>query len=174
VLVLFDLDQTLVDSRPVAPFREIRRWSEAYRLIHLVKPYDGIPELLQEICLAGHASAIVTSAPRSYCQQVLVQQGWQDLIATSVCYHCTRLHKPQPQPVQEALSRLKISPDAAVMIGDENIDVLAARAAGTMSVGALWGALDPAGLAAARPDFLVDTVQDLRRLFQTILKEHSS
>ena len=41
------------------------------------------------------------------------------------------------------------------MVGDSDIDVLTARAAGAGSVGCMFG-LAPHSLEAAKPDFLVD------------------
>jgi phosphoglycolate phosphatase len=46
------------------------------------------------------------------------------------------------------------------MVGDSNVDVETARAAGIACCGVLWG-LDPEGLRAARPDFLVDAPEEL-------------
>lgn len=160
--VLFDLDQTLVDSSPVEPLRRDRRWGDVYALIPQVRPYPGISELLAELRSRRIPVCVVTSTPRPYCTRVIRHLGWN--IDVSVCYHDTTKHKPDPDPMLLALSKLGVVASEAVAVGDEPRDIVAARAAGISSVAALWGSLDRAQLIASQPDEVCETVHDLRAI----------
>ena len=44
--IIFDLDQTLVDSRHIEHLRRSRQWSIVYQKIPTILAYDGINEVL--------------------------------------------------------------------------------------------------------------------------------
>lgn len=159
--VLFDLDQTLIDSRRAEPLRTARRWAEVYRLIPELQPYDGISDLLAELHARQMPICIVTSSPRPYCTRVIANWGWP--IDATVCYHDTSRRKPHPDPILAALARLGIDAAGAVAVGDDPRDVAAARTAGVYSIGVLWGAANPQALLRSQPDRVCETVDDLRR-----------
>jgi pyrophosphatase PpaX len=54
--------------------------------------------------------------------------------STIVAYEDTELHKPHPEPLLCAATRLGIEPDACVYIGDVENDMKAAHAAGMKGV----------------------------------------
>jgi len=45
--VIFDLDQTLVDSKHLKKLRDSRQWSEVFKNIDSIKPYPLIDEILK-------------------------------------------------------------------------------------------------------------------------------
>ena len=128
-------------------------------MVPQIAPYDGIPGLLGQLNQASVPVAIVTSSPDQYCKRIVAHQNWT--IATVVGFHDTARRKPHPAPIDLALSRVGISADAAVSVGDRPEDTVAARAAGVFAVGAMWGSLDPVALADAEPDLICETVVDL-------------
>ncbi len=162
IAVLFDLDQTLIDSRQAEPLRRARRWRDVYPLIPGMRPYAGISKLLAELAAAKTPLCVVTSAPSSYCSRVLAQWRWT--FNATVSYHDTTRHKPYPDPIVEALRRLHVGPSEAIAVGDAPPDIGAARAAGVFAIGALWGSLDPNALLACKPDACARTVSALRTL----------
>lgn len=159
--VIFDLDQTLVDSRCVEPLRRSRRWQQVYNRIPDCTPYAGVVELLQSLASWNIPIGIVTSSPRSYCERLLMHLGWS--VAATVCYHDTGRHKPHPDPILKALERLGVAPDGAVSVGDMAHDVIAAQKAGVFAVAALWGSPEPQALLHAGPDLTCHTVAELHR-----------
>jgi phosphoglycolate phosphatase len=68
--------------------------------------------------------------------------------------------KPDPAGVQALLSESGTRPEATVMIGDSEVDVITARNAGIYSVGVTYG-LAPHTLEDAPPDVLVDHPREL-------------
>jgi haloacid dehalogenase superfamily, subfamily IA, variant 3 with third motif having DD or ED/haloacid dehalogenase superfamily, subfamily IA, variant 1 with third motif having Dx(3-4)D or Dx(3-4)E len=154
--ILFDLDQTLVDSRHIEHLRRSRQWSIVYQKIPTILAYDGINEVLSVTRDNGIKLAIVSSSPSSYVQRVMRHFGWS--FDFTVCYHDTTQHKPHPAPFIEAVNRLKIAAMDCWAIGDDPKDIIAARAAGMYAVAALWGSLDKESLKSAKPDAIFETV----------------
>ena len=66
--IIFDLDQTLVDSRHIEHLRRSRQWSIVYQKIPAILAYDGINEVLSVTRDNGIKLAIVSSSPSSYVQ----------------------------------------------------------------------------------------------------------
>lgn len=160
--VLFDLDLTLIASQAAAPFRDARRWTEAYAMIPGLAPYDGVHDLLRDLRTAGLRAGIVTSAPRTYAEKVVAHWQWQ--VDVIVGYHDAPRRKPNPDPIIHALDGLGVPAASAIYVGDHPDDVTAARAAGVWSVAASWGGFDASALERARPDTTAATVADLRGL----------
>ena len=53
----------------------------------------------------------------------------------------TERHKPDPDPLLEALARLDAAPDDAAYVGDSPFDIRAAKAAGLFAVAVGWGGI---------------------------------
>lgn len=157
--VIFDLDQTLVDSKHLESLRRARNWSLVYSKIPSISAYEGIDNVISLLKDKGIKTAIVSSAPLSYVKRVVRHFGW--LFDEMVGYHDTREHKPHPAPFIEVVKRLKVSPEHCWAIGDDPKDIIAAKRAGMYAIGALWGSLDRESLKKANPDALFENVMDL-------------
>ena len=90
---------------------------------------------------------------------IVEHQAWS--IDTIVGFHDTQNRKPHPDPIRLALSRLRVSADRAVCVGDRPDDTAAARAAGTFAIGCTWGSQDPEALVASQPNLICRTVPEL-------------
>lgn len=164
--VLFDLDLTLVDSTVAASLRRQRDWPAVYRTIPSFSLYDGIDALLKDLADREIPVCVVTSAPASYCGRVLSHFGIT--CHSTVCYHDTQQHKPNPAPILRALDLLEVTSSKAVAVGDEARDVVAGRAASVTTIAALWGSVDAAAVLAERPDVVCRTPAELRIHLQSI------
>lgn len=165
--ILFDLDRTLIDSAVAEHLRRARRWRQIYLMIRQLPPYPGISDLIEELSAAATPMAIVTSAPRPYCERVVQLWGWP--ISATICYHDTRHHKPDPAPLILGAERIGVTTDKAISVGDSRDDIIAARRAGMRSIGALWGAECVASLREAEPDYLCCNVGELRQVLAELL-----
>jgi HAD superfamily hydrolase (TIGR01549 family) len=165
--LIFDLDQTLIESQHIEPLRRMRNWHAVYQKIPTIQAYDGINELLSIAVDADIELAIVTSSPETYVQKVVDQFNWA--FDAKVCYHDTTQHKPDPAPFVEALNRLTVDAVDCWAIGDDSRDIIAARAAGMYSVGALWGSVNRQSLASAKPDILFESVASLSKAIRNLI-----
>jgi HAD superfamily hydrolase (TIGR01509 family) len=164
--VIFDLDLTLIDSNIAEPFRKKRDWSNVYKLIPKFTIYDGILDLLVYLNQQRIPLCLVTSSPRPYCEKVMKHFGLR--FNYMVSYHDTNNHKPHPEPIKLAIRHLNIEQKNCYALGDHPNDLEAARAAGTISVGCLWGAHNPELIINSKPDLIFKTPQKALEYFRSI------
>lgn len=127
-------------------------------------PFEGVEALLNAIEAAGCRWGIVTNKPEYLAVQLLPLLGWQRRCAVLVGGDTLPVRKPDPLPLLHAASQLGLGADDCVYVGDDERDILAARAASMPSIAALWGyrldADDPAtwqaDVSAATPHTLLD------------------
>lgn len=149
----------------IDPDVALLRFFEAYRPIvaEQTRPFEGIPSILKDIGALGALRGVATNKPAAFVGPILSAldldgdiDGWASGDEAA--------RKPSPASIQLALARAgaaDLHPSLVVYVGDMAVDVATARAFGARSIGVLWG-LDPDGLAAAGPDVLVQTAEELR------------
>lgn len=126
------LDNTLFRLNDA--LRRLRGIREPERFVAV----NGAPEMLRE--LAGrYRLAVVTSRPRHEAHAFLVQYDLADLFETVITREDVRRLKPHPMPVRMAAEKLCLPVQQCVMVGDTEVDVRAAKAAGALAVGVLCG-----------------------------------
>jgi pyrophosphatase PpaX len=146
--------------------RLIGRYRE-YQLEHhdrLVRPYDGVIDVIQRFARAGHPMALVTSKSDWLAERALRHVGLSEAIPVVVgCDSCTR-HKPHPEPVERAITLLRSTPGNAIFVGDSPHDVEAGRAAGVYTVGVTWGAFTRDEMARSGADEVIHRIDTLPAL----------
>jgi phosphoglycolate phosphatase-like HAD superfamily hydrolase len=147
--VVFDLDQTLVDSSSALEARSRRNWPGVYRLIPGFDVYPGVDDVLQWIRDQSLTIFIVTSAPRPYCEKVV--SHFEFPVDGMVCYHDTRRRKPHPDPFLLALKRMGLAAGEVPSFGDQPDDIIASHAAGMPAYACDWGAEDIEALVQSGP-----------------------
>lgn len=156
--IIFDLDQTLINSQSVEYLRRQRDWSSVYKKIPTISVYGGINEVLSFTKEIGLKISIASSSPSSYVQRVIQHFNWS--FDAVVCYHDTNNHKPHPDPLIEASNRLMINIEDCWAVGDHPNDIIAAKRAGMYSIGALWGSIDRVAVKSEKPDMIFNAVED--------------
>lgn len=157
--VIFDLDNTLIDTSCTLELRSQRRWDEVYGMIPNLLPYEGINELLGKLNKNNIPICIVTSSPKSFCKSIIKQFRWENM--RTVCYGDTRHHKPHPQPILKGVRLIGEEPQKVIAVGDRPKDIIAAKDAGTISIATLWGGSDKDEFMETEPDFVFNTVSEL-------------
>ncbi|NMB76934.1 MAG: HAD-IA family hydrolase [Myxococcales bacterium] len=123
------------------------------------RPYAGVPGLLFRL---GRGSVgVVTNKPREFALEILSGLSLLPLVGAVVGGDETARIKPDPEPLRLCLARLSRSASGALMVGDFENDILAGRAAGLSTCGALWGFDGGASFSDATPDFSCRTVREL-------------
>ncbi len=138
-------------------------WNDA-NTERLIRGYDGVRDLLQDLAEAGARVGVATSKRRSAARQAMDVLGLTEFVEVLVGMEDTSTHKPDPAPVLLAVERLAGRPERAVYVGDAVVDVLAGQAAGTATVAVTWGAGHPEALAVVHPDAVVADAAHLRQL----------
>ncbi len=104
-----------------------------------IRPFPGIIDALANVQRRGFDQAVVTSKTEWLSRRGLGLFDLDGYIDEIVGYESTELHKPNGDPIEEALRRLKLAPEEAVFIGDSEADVSCSANAGVKFVTALWG-----------------------------------
>jgi pyrophosphatase PpaX len=122
-----------------------------------LESFDGVFELLAELHRRGHRLGIVTAKRVATARLALDRFPLlDDLAGVLVGAEDTERHKPDPDPLLEALRRLGARPEDAAYVGDSPFDIRAATAAGCLAVAVGWGGIHPdERLLAEEPDALV-------------------
>lgn len=102
-------------------------------------PFEGIETMLGALEAAGSRWGIVTNKPEYLARLLLPLLGWESRCAVLIGGDTLAARKPDPLPLTVAAERLGVAPSACVYVGDDERDIVAARAAGMPSVVALWG-----------------------------------
>lgn len=129
-----------------------------------IRPYEGVEELLVELKARGALLGVVTSKSRETVDMALRCIPIEKFFDTLVTTDDTDNHKPHPQPLQLAMSRLDLAPDESVYIGDSPFDIRAGQAAGMATAAVGWGMFPAVRLKELEPDFFFDRPADILRL----------
>ncbi|MBI3507596.1 MAG: HAD-IA family hydrolase [Proteobacteria bacterium] len=122
-------------------------------------PYPGIEDALAS--LASVRKAIVTNKSQVFSDALLKRLGLARHFEAVFGFEAFKKQKPDPEPVREACRRLGAAPHETAMVGDSRFDVEAGRAAGVVTVAALWGYETPAALKGLSPDLTAATPLEL-------------
>jgi len=119
----------------------VRRFLDHYRTeaTRHTGVYPGVPETLAGLRRRGLELAVVTNKPEAATLDILEALGLRGFFGAVVGGDTLPERKPHPRPVLAALERLAVSPDAALMVGDNDHDVQAAHAAGVRAVAVTYG-----------------------------------
>jgi phosphoglycolate phosphatase len=134
---------------------ELRVYYAAHGLDY-VTPYDGVMDMLERLKANGIAMAIVSNKPE-FSTEELRQHFFADYIDVALGDSPDRPRKPAPEAAFLALSRLGVSAEEAVLVGDGDADAATAKNAGLPCIGVTWGFRDAADLLAAGATALADT-----------------
>ena len=103
------------------------------------RPYEGMVDLIEWLDDKKLPWGIVTNKPEYLARLILPQLGWEQRCAVLIGGDTLAERKPHPLPLQVAAQQIKTAASACVYVGDDERDIIAARAAGMPSVAALWG-----------------------------------
>lgn len=122
--------------------------------------YSGIPDVLRILTDRGLRLGVCTSKRRDFAEQILEMF---DLMSHFSFVDGGEIGIGKHQQLAGLLNTGTIN-RAAVMIGDRDIDILAAKANGLRSVGVLWGFGDHGELSGAGADIVIREPDGLTNL----------
>lgn len=164
----FGAEQLIVRAVPhpehvAATFAAFRERYRARPVVHTCV-FPALPAVLDGIAV-GRKLAILSNKPHDLtvrvAEQLLPRWSWSVIAGQ----RADRPHKPDPRALLDVAEELAVAPGDCVMIGDSEVDIATAKAAGVPGIAVSWGlrALDV--LVAAQPDVLAHTPAELGTLF---------
>ena len=145
----------------------LRIFNELYRLqngraCHL---YPGVREGLDALAARRIRLGCVTNKPERFTLPLLEQFGIRAYFDTVVAGDSLAVKKPDPGPLLYAAEQLDCPPASALMVGDSQSDVKAARAAGFHIVCLSYGYNHGRDIREMNPDAVIDSLSELDGLF---------
>lgn len=140
---------------------EYRAWYQTHSCV-VTRPYPGIPALLRELDALGIRTAVVSNKPHATTTS-LAERFFPGMAALGDGLDGLA-RKPAPDLVRRALEELAVPAEAAVYVGDSEVDVATAANAGLDLIGVSWGFRGREKLRAAGADTIADTAEELLAL----------
>ena len=108
--------------------------------IDKVPCFAGVTEMLKSLSSSGTTLGTVTSRNSLDTYSLLDAAGIRTYMQIIVTWGHYRVAKPSPTCLMVALTRTDKPPNRTAYVGDQAMDILAARSAGVLAVGAIWDA----------------------------------
>jgi pyrophosphatase PpaX len=151
----------------LAPDR-VEELIEVYRahndpLHETLEAFAGMVDLLPRLRDGGRRLGIVTAKRHRTVSLAFARIPWlEEQFEVVIGHEDTERHKPDPEPVLEALRRLDVQPDEAAYVGDSPFDIRAGKDAGTFAIAVSWGGIHADDvLLAEKPDAFVHSPDEL-------------
>jgi phosphoglycolate phosphatase len=128
----------------------------------------GTFDTLDYLQRRGIRTAILTRGSRTYTMRALKASGLEGRFHTIVCRddHPLTEAKPNPIALHRVFEQLSLTNGECMFIGDHETDYLCAKGAGTPFAAVLTGFNGNEVWDRVRPDVVMDSVADLRRLLE--------
>ena len=110
-----------------------RRWAINTRA------YEGVPDMLQTLKDLGIKMAILSNKPQASAEEMVAKYFSQWRFELTLGARSSIPMKPDPTAALHIARRLNIPPAEFLYLGDTDVDMKTASAAGMYPVGALWG-----------------------------------
>ena len=141
------------------------RYREIYfdHCVDEMKLYPHTIELLNT--LKGCSLVVVSNKPQCITEKILETFGIKDCFEIILCSDTAGVSKPDPKMIHIVLDQLGISLSAALLIGDSDKDILAARRAGIECVALSHGYTSLKTIKKAGPDLICADLMEVEELF---------
>lgn len=137
------------------------------------EPYPGIPELLRKLSPLpeeGLGEVVLAIASNKYhaATEVIVRHFFPEIPFAAILGQRNGVaKKPDPTIVYELMQQTGITDKREVLyVGDSLVDIATAKNAGVDVVAVTWGFQKKDELQAARPDYLVDSTDEILAIIQ--------
>jgi HAD superfamily hydrolase (TIGR01509 family) len=116
------------------------------------RPFPGVATMVDALTASGHRLGVFTSATRRAATALLTSAGLSGHFPTLVCGDEVSEPKPAPHGLRLACEHLDVEVGRTAYVGDAEVDLRCAEAAGAIGIHAGWG-----GPAQFRGSHLVAT-----------------
>ncbi|CAI2717363.1 HAD family hydrolase [Nitrospina watsonii] len=133
---------------------------------HLMDQTDYFPhcrDLLKHY--ANKQLAVVSNKPEKFVEQILVELNSRGAFQSVVGGDSFKNKKPDPMGLRHVMQVAGLKPEDVLMVGDSEVDVATARAAGVKVCGVTYGHATREEMASYQPDWLIHDIREMKRYF---------
>lgn len=143
---------------------EKMRGKYAQICLNKTRPYDGIPEVIDELRKRQVKLAVLTNKDRNMAEKIVSHffDGCFDAIVGATTGNPI---KPDPTQTLQLIDRFKLKAQEAVFVGDSEVDMQTAKACNIFAVGVSWGFRNRQELSENGADIVIDEPGDIIGLF---------
>lgn len=103
---------------------------------------------------------VFTGKGKITCGITLEKIGLTEIFDIILTGNDVKRSKPYPDALFQILEILNLRKDQTLFLGDSHLDVMAGKAAGILTAGALWGSVEVEKLINSKPDYHFQTPQE--------------
>ena len=133
----------------------------AENLLHKTVPYDGIMEMLEELCRRGIPLAVCTNKHQSAAERIITALFPPRMFREIIGDREGLPRKPDPTKVLHIMKEFGVTGQETAYFGDSSVDMDTASNAETLAVGVLWGFRTEQELREHGADVLLNTPMEL-------------
>jgi len=133
-----------------------------------VSLYPGAEKTLQELHAKHLKIGLVTNNSRAGTELTLKRHHLEPFLDAVVTRDDCEEMKPASAPIKKILAQLGVSTEAAILVGDGVMDIMAAKAAGLLSVAVSTGPFPIERILKAEPDYILGSINELPTLIELL------
>lgn len=126
--------------------------------------FPGMKEVLENY--KDKRLAVITNKPQKYTDPIIQGLQLEDYFGAVLGREACAQPKPAPDPVNKVIEIMPTQRDKAIIIGDTEVDIEAGKRAGILTCGVLFGFGKEEMVRDAKPDILIEEVQQLIEIFE--------
>lgn len=130
-------------------------------------PYPGVPEMLAKLKQAGYPMAVVSNKP-DFAVDSLCREHFSGLLTLAMGEKPGVPRKPDPAMPLLAADAMGVPANRCIYVGDSEVDVRTARAAGMVCLSVTWGFRDEDVLRRAGADHFCYRVEELPAIIEKL------
>ena len=137
------------------------------------RPFPGLEATLDELAANGYRFAVCTNKLEGLSRRLLDALGLSSRFVAICGADTFGIQKPNPELLRRTIARAAGDTGRAVMVGDSDIDIATARAAGVPVVGVDYGYTETP-VAELSPDRVISALSELPQAVFALLPTGSS
>ncbi len=148
--------------------RALETYSEEYAL-HCAdssEPFDGIDEMILDLLASEFRLAVLSNKPDEFTKKLTLEAFGNSF--DPVLGQGKYKTKPSPEAPFAIAEEWGLSPDEIVFVGDSDVDMMTAKAAGMYAVGVAWGYREPSLLLEAGAEKIANTPAELYGIIRSL------
>lgn len=130
------------------------------QFLNLEQPFDDTLKILEKVKADGFKTGIATTASWRRINSLIEKFGLNGFFDSVVSTMDSMMHKPDPHSLIVLAENLGVKCEECTYIGDSISDVLAAKAAGMISIGITRGIKDSNHFDGAKPDAVFENLSE--------------
>lgn len=138
---LYLIENSVPENADEKTIKEVLTIFKEHYYIHSMdktRPYEKIPQMLEQIKAKGYKMAIVSNKGMEAAKK-LARHFFSDTIEIAIGESAKVKRKPAPDTVIEAMHLLDSTKEESLYVGDSEVDIATAKNAGIRCLSVSWG-----------------------------------